>query len=71
MAPTCFVISKVVFVIIIRYIDIIVIQLVLRLPGHLVLLLQSSSCISEPRTHLNLFLKFNNNQRRFWKSGLI
>ena len=41
-----------VFVVVVGDIDVLVVKLVLRLPGHLVLLLQSASGVREPGAHL-------------------
>ena len=49
---TCFVVSEFVLVVVVGDVDVVVIQLVLGLPGHLVLLLQAPTGVREPRTHL-------------------
>ena len=41
-----------VFVVVVGDVDILVVELVFRLPGHLVLLLQSASGVREPGAHL-------------------
>ncbi len=41
-----------VFVVVVGDVDVLVVQLVLRLPGHLVLFLQAASGVREPGTHL-------------------
>ena len=46
--------SLLVLVIVVGDVDVLVIQLVLRLPRHLVLLLQSPPRVREPRAHLRL-----------------
>ena len=42
----------VVLVVVVRHVDVLVVELVLGLPRHLVLLLQPSSRVREPRTDL-------------------
>ena len=48
-----------VFVVVVGYFDVLVVQLVLGLPGHLVLLLQSSPSVGEPRANLKRLKAIN------------
>ena len=49
---TGFVISKDVLVVVVRHVDVVVVQLVLRLPRHLVLLFEATSRVGKPGAHL-------------------
>ena len=46
-----------VLVVVVGDVDVLVVQLVLRLPRHLVLLLQSPPRVREPRAHLRLAIE--------------
>ena len=46
----------VVLVVVVRHVDVLVVELVLGLPRHLVLLLQPATGVGEPRAHLKTFI---------------